>query len=215
MQYNRNELDHYVRSHSTPESDILRELDRATHLQAVQPRMLSGHIQGKMMEMMVRMLRPQRVLEIGTFTGYSAIAMAQGLDDGAYIDTVDPDDELEPLSSSFVARAGLADKIRIHTGDALEVVPRLGACYDLVYMDGDKREYVDYYRMLMDGGHLHSGSFILADNTLWDGKVASAPEKRDDHTSALIRFNDMVVQDVRVEVVIVPLRDGLSMIRVK
>lgn len=215
MQYNEKDIDLYVREHSTPESDVLRELDRQTHLRVIQPRMLSGHIQGKFMEMMVRMLGPKRVLEIGTFTGYSAIAMAQGLAEGAYIDTVDPDDELEYLSSSFSERAGLCDKIRIHIGSALDVVPRLGTCYDFVYMDGDKREYPLYYDMLMDGGHVHGGSFILADNTLWDGKVATPPEKRDDHTEALRRFNDIVVCDDRVEVVVLPLRDGLSIIRVK
>ena len=215
MQYNQKDIDLYVRLHSTPESDALKELDRQTHLRAIQPRMLSGHIQGKMLEMIVRMLRPQRILEIGTFTGYSAIAMAQGLEQGAYIDTVDPDDELEYLCSSFAKRAGVSDRIRIHTGSALDVVPNLNTCYDLVYMDGDKREYPDYYDMLMNGRHLHGGSFILADNTLWDGKVAAPPAKRDDHTEALIRFNDTVVSDPRVEVVILPLRDGLSIIRVK
>ncbi len=215
MQYNEKDIDIYVRGHSTPESDVLRELDRQTHLRAVQPRMLSGHIQGKTMEMMVRMLRPRRVLEIGTFTGYSAIAMAQGLAEDAYIDTVDPDDELEYLCASFAERAGLSDRIRIHTGSALDVVPRLGTCYDLVYIDGDKREYPEYYDMLMQGGHVRGGSFILADNTLWDGKVAVPPDKRDDHTEALRRFNDTVASDDRVEVVILPLRDGLSIIRVK
>lgn len=215
MQYNEKDIDIYVRRHSTPESDALKELDRQTHLRVIQPRMLSGHIQGKMIEMMVRMARPRRVLEIGTFTGYSAIAIAQGLDDDAFIDTIDPNDELESMVSEFVERAGVQSKVRIHSGSALDVVPQLGDCYDFVYVDGDKREYPQYYRMLLDGGHVHSGTFILADNTLWDGKVAVEPEKRDDHTTALIEFNRMVAEDPRVEVVIVPLRDGLSIIRVK
>lgn len=212
-------LERYVHENSASEEELLRELDRETHRRTVAPRMLSGHIQGLLLRMIVRMVRPRRVLEIGTFTGYSALSMAAGLDERATLDTVEVDDELEELAQSYFDRAACGGKIRLHIGSALDVAPRLGGVFDLVFIDGDKREYPAYYRMLMgDGGSaplVRSGSVLVADNILWSGKVVEPIAGRDRHTQALVEFNRMVAEDPRVENVIVPLRDGLNMIYVR
>ena len=199
-------LEKYVDSLSTPESELLRALDHETHMQTIQPRMLSGHIQGKLLEMFVRMLRPRSILEIGTFTGYSAL-------------TIEVDDELEELAQRFFDRSPCGGKIRLHIGSALDIAPTLGGPFDLVFIDGDKREYPAYYRMLMgdDTGRplVESGAFLLADNILWSGKVVAPVAHNDLHTQRILEFNRTVADDPRVENVIVPLRDGLNLIRVK
>ncbi len=215
-----NAIDRYVLDHTTAEEALLRDLDRDTHLRVVQPRMLSGHIQGRLLRLLTQMLRPQNVLEIGTFTGYSALCIAAGLESGAMLHTVEVDDELESLSSKYFALSEHGSKITAHIGSALDIAPMIGATYDMVFMDGDKREYPDYLRMLMgdnDGGGalVHSGSVIIADNILWSGKVVEPLQRNDKHTAALLEFNTMVVNDPRLECVILPLRDGLNMIRVK
>lgn len=212
-------LERYIHDNTTPEEALLSELDRATHLHVIAPRMLSGHIQGRLLEMLVRMARPRRILEIGTFTGYSALCMAAGLDEGAQLHTTEVDDELEPLARSFFDRSAHGHKIHLHIGSALDIAPTLGGAFDFVFIDGDKREYPDYYRMLMGDGDspmlVHSGSVLVADNILWSGKVVEPVAHNDRHTQALIEFNRMVAEDSRVENVIVPLRDGLNLIRVK
>ena len=208
-------LEKYIHENSSAEDSLLHELDRETHLRVLNPRMISGHIQGKLLELIVKMFCPKNVLEIGTFTGYSALCMAAGLEDGATIDTCEVDDELESLAQSFFDRSPYGDKINLHIGSALEIAPRLGKQFDLVFMDGDKREYPAYYDMLMDGGLVHSGSVILADNILWYGKVVQSVAHNDHHTQALIEFNRRVREDERVESVILPLRDGINIIRVK
>ena len=212
-------LERYLRTHSSPEPELLAELDRETHRRTVQPRMLSGHLQGRLLELLVRMIHPRAVLEIGTFTGYSALALAAGLDDDATLDTIETDDELQDLAQSFFDRSEHGHKIRLHIGSALELAPRLGRRFDLVFIDGDKREYPAYYRMLMgdDGGIplVGSGAVLLADNILWSGKVIGPVARNDRHTQALLEFNRTVADDPRVENVILPLRDGLSVIRVK
>ena len=190
-------LEKYVRTHSSPEDPLLTELDRQTHLQVLNPRMVSGHIQGKLLELLVKMFRPRNILEIGAFTGYSALCMAAGLDEDGIVDTCEPDDELEPLAQSFFDRSPHGHKIRLHIGSALDIAPRLGKRFDMVFIDGDKREYPDYYRML------------------WYGKVAQPVAHNDRHTQALLEFNRMVAEDDRVESVILPLRDGINIIRVK
>lgn len=214
-----NPLDRYILDHTEPEDPLLHELDRETHLRTVAPRMVSGHLQGKLLEMVVRMVRPRRILEIGTFTGYSALSMAAGLDDDAVLHTFEVDDELEDLIRSYFDRSPHGRKIRLHIGSALELAPALDERFDLVFIDGDKREYPDYYRMLMgdhDGRPLvHAGSVLLADNILWSGKVVEPVAHGDRHTQALLEFNRMVVADPRVENVILPLRDGLNLIRVR
>ena len=208
-------LDQYIEQHSSPEEPLLKELERETYLRVLNPRMISGHIQGRLMEMLVRMLRPQRVLEIGTFTGYSALAMAAGLPEGGLIDTCEVDDELEMMILSFFERSAYRDKIRLHIGSALEIAPTLGECYDLVFIDGDKREYTAYYEMLFDNGLVRSGSWIMADNILWYGKVVEPVAKGDRQTQAIIDFNRRIIEDDRVENVILPIRDGINLIRVK
>mgnify|MGYP001313429751 FL=1 len=168
-------LEKYVDSLSTPESELLRALDHETHMQTIQPRMLSGHIQGKLLEMFVRMLRPRSILEIGTFTGYSALSMAAGLGEGATLDTIEVDDELEELAQRFFDRSPCGGKIRLHIGSALDIAPTLGGPFDLVFIDGDKREYPAYYRMLMgdDTGRplVESGAFPLAGHITSSGRA--------------------------------------------
>ncbi len=210
-----NQLEQYIHDHTSDEIQLLKDLDRETHLKVVQPRMLSGHVQGKLLELLVRMYRPKRVLEIGTFTGYSALCMAAGLEDGAELHTFEVDDELEALAASFFARSEHASKIYQHVGSALDIAPTMGVKFDFVFMDGDKREYPDYYNMLMDGGLVDSGAIIIADNILWSGKVVEPLQKNDKHTRALLEFNDFVQNDPRVENVILPIRDGLTIIYVK
>ena len=212
-------LEKYVHDFSEPEEELLHELDRETNLRAVAPRMISGHIQGRLLEMLVRMLRPRRALEIGTFTGYSALSMAAGLEEEAELHTVEVDDELEEFIRSYFDRSAHSGKIRLHIGSALDIAPKLGGEFDLVFIDGDKREYPAYYRMLMDEGRtvplVRSGSYLIADNILWYGKVAEPEQYRDPHTMAIRAFNRMVREDDRVENVVLPLRDGLNLIRVK
>ncbi|MBO5685878.1 MAG: class I SAM-dependent methyltransferase [Alistipes sp.] len=212
-------LERYIHEHTEAEEALLHELDCITHQRMVAPRMLSGHLQGKLLMMLTRMMQPKHVLEIGTFTGYSALSIASGLDADAQLDTIEVDDELESLAQSFFDRSEHGHKIKLHIGSALDIAPSLGHSFDLVFMDGDKREYPDYYRMLMgDNGTkplVHRGTIIIADNILWSGKVVEPIVARDRHTQALIEFNRMVLDDPRVENVIVPIRDGLNLIRVK
>ncbi len=212
-------LERYIHDFSEPEEALLHELDRETNLRAIAPRMISGHIQGRLLELLVRMLRPQRMLEIGTFTGYSALSMAAGLEEGAELHTIEVDDELEEFIRSYFDRSEHGHKIRLHIGSALEIAPKLGGEFDLVFIDGDKREYPAYYRMLMgdDGGKplVHSGSVLIADNILWSGKVVQPVAHNDRHTQALVEFNRIVTDDLRVANVILPLRDGLNLIRIR
>lgn len=212
-------LEKYIHDHTSPEEELLHELDRETNLRVVQPRMISGHVQGKLLEMLVRMHQPRTILEIGTFTGYSALCMAAGLEEGAVLHTCEVEDELEPLSQSFFDRSPHGHKINLHIGSALDIAPTLGCEFDMVFIDGDKREYPEYYRMLMgDNGNkplVHSGSVMIADNILWYGKVVQPVAHNDRHTQALIEFNHIVREDERVESVIVPIRDGLNLIYVK
>lgn len=210
------ELERYIRNLSSPEEPLLAELESESNQRVVQPQMVSGHVQGKFLEMLTQMISPRRVLEIGTFTGYATLCFAAGMPEDGVIDTVEIVDELEGIQSEFFARSPHGHKIRRHTGSALDVVPGLGECYDLVFIDGDKREYPDYYRMLLDGGLVHSGSYILADNILWYGKVAEPNIKSSDlQTRGIVEFNRIVREDPRVDNVIIPLRDGINLIRVK
>lgn len=206
-------LEEYIQAHIDEEGDLLHELYRQTNLKLLNPRMASGHIQGRLLRMLVGMIRPQRVLEIGTFTGYATICMAQGLPQGGMIDTIEVDDELENFIQGWLDRSGYADRVKLHIGSALDVVPRLGVKFDMVFMDGEKRQYPDYYGMLLDW--VKPGGYILADNTLWDGHVVDSAYDRDPQTMAIRRFNDMVHADPRVEVSMIPIRDGITIIRVK
>lgn len=203
--------ENYIQSFSTPEEELLRELDRETHLRVLNPRMISGHVQGRLLQFIAHMIDPRRVLEIGTFTGYSTLCLAAGMSDDAVLDTIEIDDELEALAASFFARSSYGKKIRQHIGNALKIAPTLGLKYDLVFIDGDKREYPEYLEMVVP--MVRRGGFILADNVLWYGKVFG--EETDAHTVALRKFNAMVLADPRLENIILPLRDGINLVRVK
>lgn len=216
-----NAIEKYILENSAPEDELMKELERVTFQRAVHPHMISGHIQGSLLRMVTAMIRPRNVLEIGTFTGYSTLSIASALGDGATIDTIEANDELQDISRPFFERSHHGGRIRQHTGSALDIAPALGKRYDLVFIDGGKREYPEYYRMIMGDGRYSAsgplvaeGSFILADNILWYGKVAD-PACRDADTAAIAEFNRMAASDPRVENVIIPLRDGINIIRVK
>ncbi len=207
------ELENYILNHIDEEEELLYELNRKTHLKILRPRMLSGHLQGKLLKMFCRMIQPVNILEIGTFTGYSCICMAQTLPQNGTIDTIDIDDEIQSFTQSFFDRSGYADKIKMHIGDALDIMPMLNKKYDLIFMDGDKRQYPNYYKMCFD--MLNPGGYILADNILWDGKVIKPVHPNDTYTQGIMEFNQMVKEDRRIEKVIFPFRDGIFMIRKK
>lgn len=201
----------YIADHSEPEPEFLIQLTRQTHLQLLNPRMLSGHVQGRILKQLVRMIRPRRVLEIGTYTGYSAHCMAEALLPDSHLDTIEINDELAPFLEKNFSTSPLRNKISFFFGDAMEVIPTLQHQYDLVFMDGDKRLYSDYYHALFD--MIPSGGYILADNVLWDGHVVDQVVKNNDYqTKGIVAFNEMIKKDKRVEPVILPLRDGISLI---
>ena len=205
------ELEDYILKHIDAEGDDLRRLNRETHLYHLRPRMCSGHLQGRMLKMMVRMIRPQHILELGTFTGYSALCLAEGLaDDSCRLDTIEIDDELEDFIRAHFDVSPLAPRINLHIGDARDVLPTIEGDFDLVFIDANKREYCEYYEMVFD--RVAPGGFIIADNTLWDGKVVDWGKKLDAQTEGILRFNDMIAADDRVEKVILPIRDGLTII---
>ena len=206
-------IETYILQHMDEESDYLKALYRQAHVKLINPRMTSGHLQGRLLKMLVQLARPRRVLEIGTFAGYSALCMAEGLDEGALLHTYEIDDELEDFTRPWIEGSPYGDKVCFHIGNALEEVPRLGEVFDFVFMDGDKRQYMEYYEMLLQ--HTSTGALILADNTLWDGHVVDKAYQNDRQTAAINEFNAFVAADKRVEKLILPLRDGLTMIRKK
>ena len=204
-------LESYVLSHIDAEGDYLYRLYRATNIHTIHGRMASGHLQGRLLKMLVTMIRPRNILEVGTFSGYSAICMAEGLDDGGKVWTFEINDEQEDFTRPWIEGSPVADKIRFIIGDAITEAPKLGVVFDMAFIDGDKRTYVETYEMVMSV--LRSGGYILADNTLWDGHVTDHAYDRDHQTVGIRRFNDHVAADKRVEKVILPLRDGLTIIR--
>lgn len=207
------QLNDYIEAHTTPDDELLQELTRYTHLHVMHPRMLSGHLQGQFLSTISQMLRPQRILEIGTFTGYATLCLAKGLAPDGLIDTIERNDELEDTILRFFERSAYRQQLRLHIGKALEVIPELNETYDLVFMDGDKREYVEYYHSVFN--KVRPGGFIIADNVLWDGKVVEEPLPRDAQTRGILEFNTTVNNDMRVENLLLPLRDGLMIVRKK
>ena len=215
----------YIRQHATSPSEALAWVEKQTHIRTNHARMLSGAVQGQILRLLVQTSRATRILELGTFTGYSAICLASALPEGGHLDTLEINDELEDLILEGFERAGLDDKIELHIGDCKETLRRLRSGmgldngsqadpamqYDIVYMDANKREYCEYYELIFD--MVRPGGLILADNVLWDGKVCEDPMPQDKQTLGIARFNDMVSADPRVESVILPLRDGLNLIR--
>lgn len=207
------QLDRYIEAHSDPEPDYLYRLYRATNIHTIHGHMASGHVQGRLLKMLVEMIRPKNILEVGTFSGYSALCMAEGLEDGGRVFTFEINDEMEDFTRPWIEGSAMADKIVFTIGDANVEAPKLGITFDMAFVDGDKRTYVETYEMVLP--LLRRGGFIVADNTLWDGHVVDPAYDRDSQTIGIRRFNDHVAADGRVEKVIVPLRDGLTLIRKK
>ena len=205
------DLTTYIANHIDPEGDYLYRLYRATNLHTLHGRMASGHLQGRLLKMLVQMTQAKRVLEVGTFSGYSAICLAEGLPDDGLLYTFEINDEQEDFTRPWIAGSTVANKIHFIIGDAITEAPRLGITFDLVFIDGDKRTYVETYEMALSV--LRQGGFIVADNTLWDGHVCDSAYDKDQQTLGIRRFNDLVANDSRVEKVILPLRDGLTLIR--
>ena len=199
-------LDRYVAEHIDAEGDYLYRLYRATNIHTIHGRMASGHLQGRLLKLLVKMFQPKNILEVGTFSGYSAICMAEGLTDGGKLYTFEINDEMEDFTRPWIEGSEVADKIDFRIGDANELAPKLGVVFDMAFIDGDKRTYVETYEMVMD--ILRPGGFILADNTLWDGHVVEEAYDHDHQTIGIRKFNDHVATDSRVEKVILPLRDG-------
>lgn len=203
-------IDSYILTHIDEEGDLLSALNRDAHVNLLRPRMLSGHLQGRILKMFCRMLRPKQILEIGTYTGYATICMAEALPDDGIIHTIEINDELEDFIQKHLSGSEFKNKIRLHIGDALEIIPDMDSHFDLIFIDADKRMYCEYYDSVFD--KLKPGGLIIADNTLWDGKVLEEPHHTDMQTIEIKRFNDKIAADKRIEKVIIPIRDGLTLI---
>lgn len=206
-------IDQYIEQHIDPEGDYLYRLWRATNIHTVHGRMASGHLQGRLLKMLVEMIRPQRILEVGTFSGYSAICMAEGLGEGGKVYTFEINDEMEDFTRKWIEGSPVADRIDFRIGDANVEAPRLGIMFDMAFVDGDKRTYRDTFDTLLP--IIRQGGYIIADNTLWDGHVVDPAYANDSQTHAIDTFNDYIARDTRVEKVILPIRDGLTIIRKK
>ncbi len=214
MEFLPKDIEQYLIAHSEAEPTHLYELNRKTHLKVLQPRMLSGHVQGRILSMLSHMIQPKRVLEIGTYTGYSAMCFAEGLASGGEIHTIDINEELEDFIRIHLEKAGLTDKIHLHFGDAADIIEKIEGSFDLVFIDADKTSYAKYYDLIID--RIPSGGYILADNVLWSGKVID-PEgiEKDPDTRAIVEFNQKIQNDDRVQNVLFPVRDGIMVIRKK
>ncbi len=206
-------IEQYISDHTEAESEILASLNRETQHRILNPRMLSGHVQGKILEMISKMINPSFILEIGTFTGYSAICLAKGLTDDGELHTIEINDELETFILQHLKKSEYHNKIKLHIGNAIDIISSINQSIDLVFIDADKRQYLDYYHMVVD--KVRKGGFILADNVLWSGKVIEPLSPNDDYTKGIMEFNDFVHNDNRVENVILPVRDGIMLLRKK
>jgi len=205
-------INEYAEQHTSPQAKVLADLERETHLKVLRPRMLSGHLQGKFLEMIVKMIRPKTILEIGTYTGYSAIFMAKGLSADACIHTIDINAELEDFAKSYFHKAEVEHQIEFHIGNALNIIPKMDMVFDLVFIDADKTNYKNYFDLVLP--KMRKGGFIIADNVLWSGKVLKAASEKDPETKAIQEFNEYVNQCDKVENLLLPLRDGLMIIEV-
>lgn len=213
MEFIDEKIENYALAHSQPESDILKKLNRETHAKVMMPRMLSGHMQGNVLSMFSKMLQPKQILEIGTYTGYSGICLAQGLQENGKLHTIDINDELETMVRSFIEEAGLTNKINYYLGNALTIIPTINETLDLVFIDADKKNYAAYYDLVFD--KVRSGGYIIADNVLWSGKVLDDESKMDVDTKAIQEYNKKIHNDSRVEHMLLPVRDGLMIARKK
>ena len=212
MHFIPEEIERYSLKHTTKEAELLYELNRQTHIQVLQPRMLSGHAQGRILSMISHMMRPQRVLEIGTYTGYSALCMAEGMPEGGKLITIDLNEELETFTRSFIDRSEHKDKIDFRLGNAMEIIPELDEVFDVVFIDADKSNYCNYFNLVID--KVRPGGFIIGDNVLWSGKVIEPENPKDIDTIAIKKFNKLITESDRVENVLLPIRDGLQVARV-
>ena len=206
-------IDDYILQHIDPEPEYLTRLNRETWIRMLNPIMCSGHLQGRVLSMLCKMIQPVHALELGTFTGYSALCIAESLPENGELDTIESDDELEEFILRNFEKTPFEDKINLLIGNALDIIPTLDKTYDLVFIDADKREYEAYYEAVLP--KIRQGGFILADNTLWSGKVVEKVHHNDQQTLGILRFNELIATDNRVEKVILPLRDGLTLIRKK
>ncbi len=213
MEFLDENLDKYVCDHSSQESELLQELNRETSAKVLRPRMLSGHLQGRVLSMLSQMIRPKRILEIGTYTGYSAICLAEGLVENGRLHTIDINEELQSMIKSYLEKAKLTDQVELHIGIALEIIPTLEEDWDMVFIDADKENYSKYYELILP--KLRSGAYIIADNVLWSGKVIEDYNGLDEETKALVDYSNMVMNDDRVDNVLFPIRDGLMIARKK
>ena len=205
-----NKIEDYIRKNSSKEPEILKDLNKETYLKVLNPRMLSGHIQGRFLSIITKLIKPKKILEIGTYTGYSAICMAEGLIENGIIHTIDINEELVSIQNKYFAKSKCNNSIIQHVGDARNIIKSINEKFDLVFLDADKENYIEYYELVIE--KVKKGGLIIADNVLWTGKVVE-PEKDDDElTQYLIDFNKMINEDDRVENIILPLRDGLNVI---
>jgi caffeoyl-CoA O-methyltransferase len=213
MEFISQKLDDYVCAHSENEPKLLYDLNRETHINVLRPRMLSGHFQGRVLSMLSHMIQPKNVLEIGTYTGYSALCFAEGLAEGGRITTIDKNEELEDLVNEYVSKSDFKDQIKCIIGNAMDLIPSMDEEFDLVFIDADKSNYINYYNMVFD--KVSKGGYIIVDNVLWSGKVLEPVEPKDTDTQVLVDLNRMVHEDERVQEVLLPIRDGLLVIRKK
>lgn len=212
MHFLTDELDDYIVGHSEDEPALLKELHRETYQKILQPRMLSGHYQGRVLSLLSKLINPKHVLEIGTYTGYSALCLAEGLQQGGSLDTIDINEELFDFQRKYFDKSGFGKQIRQHLGNALDIIPTLDKKFDLVFIDADKENYLNYFNIIID--KLNTGAVILSDNVLWSGKVLDTEFKKEDtSTPAIIEYNKVLKDDSRIETVIFPIRDGLTISR--
>ena len=213
MDFLPKEIDAYSVAHTTAETGVLNDLNRQTNIQILQPRMLSGHLQGRVLSMLSHMIQPTNILEIGTYTGYSAICLAEGLKKGGKVVTIDWNAELEEFALSYFEKANVSNKIDFRIGNAIDIIPTLQETFDIVFIDADKTNYSNYFDLVID--KLPKGAYIIADNVLWSGKVVEDIQPKDVDTPALIEYNKLLKNDSRIETVLLPIRDGLTISRVK
>lgn len=213
MEFISQELDDYICAHTEKEPELLHDLNRSTHMNVLIPRMLSGHFQGRVLSMLSHMIKPKNILEIGAYTGYSALCLAEGLLDGGKILTLDKNEELEDMVNEYINRSDYKGRITVQIGNAMEIIPTLEEKFDLVFIDADKSNYINYYKLVIE--KMDAGGYILIDNVLWSGKVLKEPESDDIDTKVLIEFNELVHKDDRVQEVLLPIRDGLMILRKK
>jgi len=212
MELLSDELKNYLESHCDPESELLKQINRETHLKVSMPRMLSGHYQGRLLSMLSKMIRPNRIIEVGTFTGYATLCLAEGLTENGIIHTIDINAELEDMVRANFSKSSFNEKINYHVGNAIQIIPQLDETFDLAFIDADKKNNEAYYSLIMN--KLRNGGIIIVDNVLWSGKVGD-PNKKDQNTTLISNFNQMVCIDPRVEKLILPVRDGLFVVRKK